>query len=70
MLHTYAEEKRARARQMWRRTASARVEAYLTVREILAEASTAADAVLSRERSDSFRYRYAALGFRSGDPIR
>ena len=27
------------------------VEAYLTVREVLSEASTAADGVLSRERS-------------------
>ena len=40
------------------------VEAYLTVREVLCEASTAADGVLSRERSGSYRCRYATLGLR------
>ena len=45
------------------------VEAYLTVREVLCEASTAADGVLSRERSGSYRCRYATLGLRQGtDP--
>ena len=38
------------------------VEAYFTVREVLSEASTAADGVLSRERSDFCRCRYATLG--------
>ena len=37
-------------------------EAYLTVREILSEASTAADDALSRERSDFGQCRYATLG--------
>ena len=37
-------------------------EQYLTVREILSEASTRADGVLSRERSDFFRFGYATLG--------
>ena len=38
------------------------VEAYLTVREVLSEASAAADGVLSRERSGFYRCRYATLG--------
>ena len=38
------------------------VEAYFTVREVLSEASTAADGVLSRERSGFCRCRYATLG--------
>jgi hypothetical protein len=38
------------------------VEAYFTVREILSEASTAADGALSRERSGFCRRRYATLG--------
>jgi len=37
-------------------------EAYLTVREILAEASTGADGVLWREFSGFGRFRFAALG--------
>jgi len=37
-------------------------EQYFTVREILAEASRVADAVLSRERSDFYRFGFAALG--------
>jgi len=37
------------------------VEAYFTVREVLSEASTAADGVLSRERSGFYRCRYATL---------
>ena len=39
-----------------------RVAAYLTVRQVQSEASTAADGVLSRERSDFYRCRYAKLG--------
>jgi hypothetical protein len=39
------------------------VEAYLTVGEVLSEASTAADGVLSRERSGFHRCRYAKFGF-------
>ena len=39
-----------------------RVEAYLTVREVLSEASTASDGVLSSERSGFYRCRYATLG--------
>ena len=38
------------------------VEAYFVVREVLSEASTAADGVLSRERSGFCRCRYATLG--------
>ena len=38
------------------------VEAYLTVREVLSEARTAPDGVLSRERSGFCRCRYATLG--------
>ena len=45
-LQTYSEEKRARVRQMWLRTASVRTKRTSTVREILGEASTAADGVL------------------------
>ncbi len=37
-------------------------EQYLTVREILSEASTLADGALSRERSDFYRFGYATLG--------
>ena len=37
-------------------------EAYFTVREILAEASTAADGVLWREHSDFGRCGFATLG--------
>ena len=37
-------------------------DAYLTVREILSEASTLADGALSRERSDFYRFGYATLG--------
>jgi len=40
-------------------------EQYLTVREILSEASTLADGALSRERSDFYRFGYATLGFTS-----
>ncbi len=38
------------------------VEAYLTVREVLAEASTGADGVLWREFSGFDRFRFATLG--------
>jgi len=38
-------------------------EAYFTVREILAEASTAVDGVLWREPGDFSRCGYATLGF-------
>jgi len=38
-------------------------EQYLTVREILSEASTLADGALSRERSNFCRFGYATLGF-------
>jgi hypothetical protein len=62
MLHTYVEEKRARVRQMWLRTGSDRSRRTLTVREVLSEASTAADGVLSYERSGFYRCRYATLG--------
>ncbi len=46
-----------------RRTAHrlGQVEAYLTVREVLSKASTAADDVLSREPSGFYRCRYATL---------
>ena len=37
-------------------------EQYLTVREILSEASTLANGALSRERSDFYRFGYATLG--------
>ena len=40
-------------------------EQYLTVREILSEASTLADGILSRERSDFCRFGYATLGLDS-----
>jgi hypothetical protein len=38
------------------------VEAYITVREDLSESSTAADGVLSRERSGFYLCWYATLG--------
>ena len=38
------------------------VEAYLTVRQVLSEASTASDGVLSRERSDFYRFGCGMLG--------
>ena len=40
------------------------VEAYLTVREVLSEVSTASDDLLSRERSGFYQCRYATLGLR------
>jgi len=38
------------------------VEAYLTVRQVLSEASRAADDVLLRERSGFYQCRYVTLG--------
>ena len=61
MLHTHAEEKRVRVSQMWA-SRLGQDEQYLTVREILSEASTAADGALSRERSDFCRFGYTTLG--------
>ncbi len=66
-LHTHAEEKRVRVRQMWARAGWGRTEQYLTVREILSEASRLADGALSRERSDFYRFGYATLGLRFAD---
>ena len=40
-------------------------EQYLTVREILSEASTLADGALSRERSDFYRFGYEMIGLSS-----
>jgi hypothetical protein len=62
MLHTYVEEKRARVPQMWLRTDSDRSRRTLNVREVLSEASTAVDGLLSRKRSGFSRCRYATLG--------
>ena len=56
---------REKARQSVPDVATRRIgedEAYLTVRDILAEASTVADGALSRKRSGFYRYRYATLG--------
>ena len=44
-------------------------EAYLTVRDILSEASTVSDGVLWRERSDFVRFGSATLGFTLIDVI-
>jgi hypothetical protein len=46
-------------------------EQYLTVREILSEASTLTDGALSRERNDFYRFGYATLGYtlRMGDKL-
>ena len=41
------------------------VEAYLTVRRVLSESSTASDGVLSRERSDFYRFECVTLGYHS-----
>jgi hypothetical protein len=41
------------------------VEQYLTVHEILSEVSTLAAVVLSRERSDFYRFGSATLGLTS-----
>jgi len=73
MLHTHADAQRWR----WRRVGKTRQsvphvgarrlgqdEQYLTVREILSEASTLVPpkAGLSRERSNFYRFGYATLG--------
>ena len=42
-------------------------EQYLTVREILSEVSTLTDGVLSRERSNFYRFGCVTLGFKGGD---
>jgi len=39
------------------------VEAYFTVRDVLAEASTVADGMLWREHSAFGRWRFATLGY-------
>ena len=44
-------------------------EAYLTVRDILSEASTVSDGVFWRERSDFVRFGSATLGFTLIDVI-
>ena len=48
---------------MWPRAGSERIEAYLTVGDILSEASTVSDGALSRERSGFYRCGFAALGY-------
>ncbi len=62
MLQTHSEEKCVRVRQMRSAHRLGQDEQYLTVREILSEASTVADGVLSRERSDFCRFGFATLG--------
>jgi hypothetical protein len=72
MLHTHADAQRRRLRRVGKTRQSApnvgarrlgQDEQYLTVREILSEASTLPDGALSRERSDFYRFGYATLGF-------
>ncbi len=65
MLHTHAEEKRVRVRPEVGARRLGQDEQYLTVREIVSEASTLVPprAGLSRERSDFYRFGYATLGF-------
>jgi hypothetical protein len=62
MLQTHSEEKRIRVRQIRCARRLGQDEQYLTVREILSEASTVVDGVLSRERSDFCRFGFATLG--------
>ena len=71
MLHTHADAQRRRLRRVGKTCQSAlnvgarrlgQGEQYLTVREILSEASTLSDGALSRERSDFYRFGYATLG--------
>ncbi len=51
---------------MWlRANRPRRIEAYLTVREILSETSKGADGVRWYEFSGLGRFRFAALGFTS-----
>ena len=72
-LHTHADAQRRRLRRVGKARQSApdvgarrlgQDEQYLTVREILSEASTLVPpwAGLSRERSDYYRFGYATLG--------
>ena len=72
MLRTHADAQRRRLRRVGKTRQSAsnvtahrfgQDEAYFTVREILAEASTAADGVPWREPSDFCRCGFATLGF-------
>jgi len=69
MLHTHAVEKRVRVRPDVGARRLGQDEQYLTVREILSEASTLADGSLSRERSNFYRFGYATLGFVSHHSI-
>jgi len=62
-LHTHAEEKHVQSAPNVGARRLGQDEQYLTVREILSEASTLADGTLSRERSDFYRFGYATLGF-------
>ena len=75
-LHTHADAQRRRLRRVGKTRQSApdvgarrlgQEEQYLTVREILSEASTLVPpwAGLSRERSDFYRFGYATLRFTS-----
>ncbi len=68
MLQTHSEEKRVRVRQMQSAHRLGQDEQYLTVREILSEASTVADGVLSRERSGFYRCGFATLGLTFPQP--
>jgi hypothetical protein len=45
-------------------------EQYMTVREILSEVSTLTDGVLSRERSNFYRFGCATLGLKAVTSIR
>ena len=65
MLQTHSEEKRVRVRQMRSARRLGQDEQYLTVREILSEASTVVppQAGLSRARSDFCRFGFATLGY-------
>ena len=64
MLYTHAEEKRVRVRPDVGARRLGQDEQYLTVREILSQASTLVppQAGLSRECSDFYRFGYAMLG--------
>ena len=42
-------------------------EQYLTVREVLSQASTLVNGPLSSERSNFYRFGYAILGYIKGD---
>jgi hypothetical protein len=67
MLQTHSEEKRVRGCPANGGMGACRLgqdEQYFTVREILAEASTASDAALSHERSTFCRFGFATLGLR------